>query len=115
MQTEKYTHGFVASLDFNFFNGTLKPSFNAYYSLPSGYDKKEKKRYGSLLLMPEIDYSPGNSLHFYLGANLAYSWFKPRGSNKVRNDDQTDLIGFLNPYNNIYLKIEYKWNHNIKR
>ncbi len=114
IHTEGYTHSISTSMDFSFFNSTLKPTINAYYSIPVNYDKMEKKRYGSLLLLPELQYSPGHSLHLYLGANLAYSWFKPYGSDKVRSDDTTDLIGFLNSYNNIYFKISYAWKHKMK-
>lgn len=114
MHTEGYTHSVSTSMDFSFFNGTLKPTINAFYSIPGKYDRMEKKRYGSLLLLPELEYSPGHSLHLYLGANLAYSWYKPYGSDKVRNDDATDLIGFLHAYNNIYFKLSYAWKHKLK-
>jgi hypothetical protein len=115
IQTESATHGFMAQLEWTFLDGKIKPVINGYYTIPVDYDKKEKKRYGSLLLMPEIDFAPGNSLHLFLGTNLAYSWFKPAGSNTVKNNDRSDLIGYLYPYNNIYFKISYKWNHTQKR
>jgi hypothetical protein len=115
IQTEGTTHGFMAQLEWSFLNGKIKPVINGYYTLPVNYDKKEKKRYGSLLLMPEIDFAPGNSLHLFLGTNLAYSWFRPAGSNTVKNNDHSDLIGYLYPYNNIWFKISYKWDQMLKQ
>jgi hypothetical protein len=105
----------MAQLEWSFLNGKIKPVINGYFNLPDKYDTKEKKRYGSLLLMPEIDFAPGNSLHLYLGANLAYAWFKPTGTNTIKNNDRSDLIGYLYPYNNMYFKISYKWDQTIKR
>ncbi len=115
IQTERVTHGILAQFEWSFYNETLKPVINAYYTIPSGYDGKQKKRYGSLMLNPELEYMPGSSIHFKLGSYLAYSWYKPVGSNEIKNNDRSDLIGYLYPFNNIYLKVTYEWNINFEK
>jgi len=112
-QSETWQHGVAANLNFSFFNERLKTALVAYLQIPQNYDNKEKDRCGSLALLPSIDYSPGNSLHFKLGAYLAYSAYKNPGSDDIRYDDKSSMIGLLNPYNNIYLKVSYSWNHNL--
>lgn len=113
-QNEEYMHGIMTTFDFAFFDNNLKPGIDAYFNLPSGYDKEQKKRYGSLMLLPEIEYNAGNSLFFSVGAKLAYSWYKPQGSLKRKNDDPADLVGALKPFNNIFFKVSYKWNYKTK-
>jgi hypothetical protein len=114
LHTQAILHGLMTQVRFSFFNGTLQPEINSYFTLPSGYDKNQKKRYGSLMLTPEVDYAPGGSLHIKAGVNLAWGWYKRAGENTVHADDRSDLIGYLYPYNNIWFKISYKWEHLFK-
>jgi len=111
-KSETYLHGLVLNFDFTFLNGKLKPSFVSYLLIPEGYDTAEKSRYGSLLLMPSVDYSPGNAVHFTLGSYLSWSAFKEKGSGLMKYNDISSIPGLLNQYNNLYFKISYSWNHN---
>ena len=111
-QSETYLHGVTVNFDFSFFNGKLKPSLVGYLLTPDGYDKAEKTRSGSLLLMPSVDYSPGNALHFILGSYLSWSAYKENGGDQTKYNDSSSILGLLNPYNNLYVKISYSWNHN---
>lgn len=111
-QNEKWQHGISVKFDYSFFNGKLKPSFVGYIQIPKGYDTAEKSRIGSLLMMPSINYSTGNALHFTVGAYLSYSAYKIDGSNQTKYNDNASILGLLNAYNNLFLKISYSWNQN---
>ena len=115
MQSEKYLQGILAQFEWSFYDETIKPVLNVYYTLPGGYDENEKKRYGSLLLNPELEYDNGEAFKIQLGANLAYSWYKDKISGEIKSNDRADLIGYLNPFNNIYLKVSYEWNFNSEK
>jgi hypothetical protein len=108
-QNEIWQHGISVKFDYSFFNGKLKPSFVGYIQIPTGYDTAEKSRMGSLLVMPSIDYSTGNALHFILGSYLSYSAYKNAGSNRTKYNDNASILGLLNAYNNLFLKIAYSW------
>lgn len=109
---ETYLHGVTFNFDFSFFNGKLKPSIVSYLLKPEGYDTSEKSREGSLLLIPSVDYSPGNALHFTLGSYLSWSAYKAAESDQTKYNDSSSILGLLNSYNNLYLKISYSWNRN---
>ena len=111
MQTERFRHGVMTQLEWSLFDGKITPALDGYYTFPVDYDTEEKKRYGNLLLMPEIDYAPGNALHVFFGANLAYSWYKPKGNDTIKDNDRSNFTGYLNPYNNIYFRISYQWEY----
>lgn len=110
-QNEIWQHGMSVKFDYSFFNGKLKPSFVGYIQIPTGYDTAEKSRMGSLLMMPSLDYSNGNALRFTLGCYLSYSAYKNAGSNQTKYNDNASILGLLNTYNNLFLKISYSWSH----
>jgi hypothetical protein len=114
LETEGLLQGVTANLKCELLNGTLTPQVTAVYAVPFQYDDTNAKRLGSLALNPELDIKPVDSFHIKLGADLAYSWIKPDGES-VRLDDSTDKIGVYSPSNNVYLKILYKWNYDLKK
>jgi hypothetical protein len=114
LETEGLLQGMTANLKCELLNGTLTPQVTAVYAVPFQYDDTNEKRYGSLALNPELDIKPVDSFHIKLGADLAYAWIKPDGES-VRLDDSDDKIGVYSPSNNVYLKILYKWNYDLKK
>ena len=111
LQNAVYLHGFSTNIKLSFYDGKLKPSFLSYVQIPHQYDKAEKKRYADMVFMPSVDYSPGNALHFIIGAYLAYAPYKNTGEEKIKYDDTSTMLGLANRYNNVYLKITYSWKY----
>jgi hypothetical protein len=114
MYTEGLLQGLTSNLKWELWDGTLTPQFTAVYMLPFQYDDQAQTRYGSLSLNPELDYMPADSLHVKVGADLCYAWVKDPGG-EVRLDTAEDRLGFYTPSNNVYLKVVYKWNHDLVR
>ena len=67
-----------------------------------------------MALNPEVDIKPMDSFHIKIGADLFYAWVKKSGKD-VSLDTTTDRIGIYTPSNNVYLKLEYKWNYDLDR
>jgi hypothetical protein len=111
LQNAGYLHALSANVKFSFLEGKLKPSILAYVQIPENYDNKQMKRYAEMFFMPTIDYSPGNALHFILGAYLAYAPYKPADADKINFDNPYTMLGLVNQYNNIFLKVSYSWNY----
>jgi hypothetical protein len=114
LETEGLLQGATINLKYEIGNGALTPQLTAVYVLPFLYDDSLQKRYGSLALNPEVDLKPVDSFHVKLGANLAYAWVKPAGGD-MQLDTATDKIGIYTTSNNVYLKILYKWNYDLKK
>ncbi len=111
LQNAVYLHGFSADIKLSFFDGKLQPSFLSYVQIPQQYDQAEKKRYADMVFMPTIDYTPGNALHFIIGAYLAYAPYKNAGEEKIKYNNASTMLGLANQYNNVYLKITYSWKY----
>jgi hypothetical protein len=114
LDTEGLLQGATINLKYEFAKGAVTPQLTAVYVMPFLYDDTLVTRYGSLDLNPEIDIMPVDSFHIKVGADLAYSWVKPTGES-VRLDTTTDKIGIYTSSNNVYLKILYKWNYELKK
>jgi len=113
-ETEGMIHGCSANLKWELHDALITPQVKAVYYMPFNYDDSARKRYGSLAINPEIDLKPVDSFHIVAGAELHYSWVKPDGKD-VELDTDTDKIGIYTPSNNVYLKVIYKWNYDLKK
>jgi hypothetical protein len=111
-ENEALLNGFTLAMDFMSSSEKFKPSLAVSYYLPSMYDEKEKTRYGSLYLMPEISIFPADALTFTLGLQFMKSWQKFADSNEITNDDM-DRIGMWVNDSNIYFKVNYLWSKTI--
>ena len=109
LQNAEYLHAISANIKLSFFDGKFTPSLTALSQIPQNYDTKEKKRYPALLLMPVLDYSPGNRLHFIAGAYWAISPYKKVGETQIKYDDYATILGLAHPYGNVYFKVTYNW------
>jgi hypothetical protein len=49
------------------------------------------------------------------GADLAYAWTKKRDTDKIRIDTTRDRFGVYTQFNNVYLKVQYKWNVDVAK
>jgi hypothetical protein len=119
LDTEGLLQGATVNVKYEIADATFTPQLTAVLAVPFQYDEKnasnqDVRRYCSCALNPEIDVKPVDSFHIYLGANLAYAWEKI-GDGDVRLNDSTDKIGSYTPSNNVYLKILYKWNYDLKK
>jgi hypothetical protein len=119
LDTEGLLQGVTTNFKWELLNGELTPQLTAVYAVPFNYDKKtasgeDYKRYGALALNPELDIKPVDSFHIKIGADLAYAWYKV-GDGDVKLDTSTDKIGVYSPSNNVYMKILYKWNYDLKK
>ena len=119
LDTEGLLQGVTTNLKWELLDGALTPQVTGVFAVPFNYDKKngsnqDLKRYCSLALNPEIDWKPVDSFHIKLGADLAYAWAK-QGDGDVKFDTASDKIGVYTPSNNLYLKVLYKWNYDLKK
>ncbi len=119
LDTEGLLQGATINLKYEIADATFTPQLTAVAALPFGYDKKnalnqDVVRCCSLALNPELDVKPVDSFHIKLGADLAYAWTKV-GGGAAKLDTATDKIGIYTSSNNVYLKILYKWNYDLKK
>jgi hypothetical protein len=114
LDTEGLLQGATVNVKYEIADATFTPQITAVVAAPFLYDDTQQKRYCSVALNPEIDVKPVDSFHIKLGADLAYAWVKPAGG-EVELDTTTDKIGAYTPSNNVYLKILYKWNLDLKK
>jgi hypothetical protein len=114
LDTEGLLQGCTTNLKYELADGAFTPQLTAVFAMPFNYDDTETKRYCSLALNPELDIKPVDSFHIKLGADLAYAWIKPAGKD-LQLDTSTDKIGVYTPSNNVYIKILYKWNYDLKK
>ena len=115
LETSGIMQGATCNVKYEFANGLVTPEITAVYMAPFTYDDSEITRLGELALNPEIDIKPVDSFHIKLGADLYYAWYKEKGSDSIKLDTSTDPIGVYTPSNNIYLKVVYKWNDEIRK
>ena len=107
--TEGLLQGLTWNLKWDLRNALFTPQITGCYLVPFLYDDTNETRYGSLALNPELDVKPMDSFHIKLGADLYYSWYKPDGGS-VKLDTTSTALGTYTPFNDIYLKVVYKWN-----
>ena len=115
METEGLLQGASLDLSWALFDSRLTPRLIAVYTLPFLYDDSQVTRYGSFALNPEIDLMPVDSFHILIGAELAYALYSNKGSSSVQMNTTTDRIGAFTPFNNIYVKVQYAWNCDLKK
>lgn len=109
--TEGLLQGVTCNLKWELKDALFTPQVTACYLMPFQYDDTEGKRYGSLALNPELDIKPVDSFHIKLGSDMYYAWHKVDG--KVKLDTASDSVGTFTPFNNVYLKVVYKWNRDF--
>jgi len=114
LETEGLRQGATIDLKYDIGNGAVTPQLTAVYTKPFLYDGTNETRYGNLALNPEVDIMPVDSFHVKVGADLAYAWVKPEGGS-VRLDTTADQVGIYTTSNNVYIKILYKWNYDLKK
>jgi hypothetical protein len=114
LDTEGLLQGATLNVKYEIAGATFTPQLTAVFAMPFNYDDTIQERFGALALNPEIDIKPVDSFHIKLGADLAYAWVKPAGKN-VQLDTTTDKVGVYTNSNNIYLKVLYKWNYDLKK
>lgn len=110
---QEYLQGASVNLKFDLLDSLVVPQVTAVYMVPFKYDDSTTKRLGSLALNPEFDFMPVDSFHIKIGADLYYAWIKEDGD--VKLDDEKDMIGIFTPSNNVYVKVAYKWNYDLKK
>ncbi len=109
-QTEQWTNGFTVSAKWPLDDELITPGIDAAVALPVSYDTTKATRYASGYFKPQVDYKPIDSLHILFGAELNYAWVKNSGSDSVSLDTANDRIGVYTPQNNVFVKVDYKWN-----
>lgn len=114
LDTQGMLHGMTLNLKWELLDAMVTPQLTFLYFKPFDYDNSEETRYGSVALNPEVDIKPMDSFHIKIGADLFYAWVKKSGKD-VSLDTTTDRIGIYTPSNNVYLKLEYKWNYDLDR
>jgi len=113
--TEGLLQGVTCNVKYEIADALFTPQITAVYAKPYQYDDTNETRYGSVVLNPELDIKPVDSFHILIGSDLYYSWHKVAGEDKVTLDTTTDSIGAYTSSNNVYLKIVYKWNADVKK
>lgn len=115
LETEGLLQGVTCNLKWELADGLITPQMTAVYALPFQYDDTDETRYGALVLNPEIDFKPVDSFHIVVGSDLYYAWHKVKGDDSVSLDTTGNAIGSYTPSNNVYLKVVYKWNADLKK
>lgn len=115
LDTQGLMQGVTCNVKYEFADGLVTPEITAAYMAPFQYDDSAITRLGQLVLNPEIDLKPVDSFHIKLGADLYYAWYKEKGSDSVKLDTALDPVGIYTPSNNVYLKVVYKWNDEIRK
>lgn len=115
LETEGLMQGVTCNMKWELANALVTPQVTTVYTMPFMYDKTDETRYGALAVNPEIDLKPVDSFHIKFGADLYYAWHKVKGNDGITLDTATNAIGAYTPSNNVYLKVEYKWNADVKK
>jgi hypothetical protein len=115
LETEGLMQGVTCNMKWELANALVTPQVTTVYTMPFMYDKTDETRYGALAVNPEIDLKPVDSFHIKFGADLYYAWHKVKGDDGITLDTATNAIGAYTPSNNVYLKVEYKWNADVKK
>ena len=115
LETEGLMQGVTCNMKWELADALVTPQVTTVYTMPFMYDKTTETRYGALVVNPEIDLKPVDSFHIKFGADLYYAWHKVKGNDGITLDTTTNAIGAYTPSNNIYLKVEYKWNADVKK
>ncbi len=110
---EGILQGLTWSAQWNIANSFIVPSISGSYSFPFIYDDSVKKRFGSLVLKPSIDFMPFDSFHLTAGAILAYSLVQEDGQDITL--DTTSGAGVYTPQNHLFLTVSYKWNFSLTK
>ena len=109
-ETEELMNTLTASLKFPLADSLVTPSLSGAVIVPLGYDDTLQTRVASAFFKPELDVMPADGVHVFFGADLAYGWVKKAGSSDISLDTSTDKLGVYTPQNNVYIKVQYKWN-----
>jgi len=112
-QTEQMLNSLMLRMNWPLNNATVTPSLSSVVAVPYNYNSTEWTRYASLYVNPEIDVMPVDGLHLLAGADLAYAWVKPANGSSVTLDTTYDRLGVYTPQNNLYVKVDYKWNGSL--
>jgi hypothetical protein len=115
LDTEGLMQGATCNLKWELADALFTPQVTAVYTMPFLYNDANETRYGALALNPEIDFKPVDSFHIKIGSDLYYAWHKVAGESGVRLDTTNNAIGVYTPSNNVYIKVVYKWNDDIKK
>ena len=99
--------GLSVRMEWPLWNDLMTPNLVILYLLPLVYDYEQEGRFGSLMINPELDFMPIDSLHICLGAELFYAWHQPKDENVQIN--YSDRLGRFHKDSNIYLAVRYKW------
>jgi len=112
-QTEQMLNSLMLRANWPLNNATITPSLSTVVAVPYNYNSTTWTRYASLYVNPEIDLMPVDGLHLLAGADLAYAWVKTAGGSSVTLDTTYDRLGVYTPQNNLYVKVDYKWNGSL--
>jgi len=118
-ETEEIMNTVTASVKFPMADNLVTPSLSCAVIVPTNYDKTDattlasKERIASAFFKPEVDVMPADGVHVLVGADLAYGWVKKAGSSDIVQDTTTDKLGVYTPQNNLYVKVQYKWNGSL--
>lgn len=115
LDTEGLMQGVTCNVKYELADALFTPQVTAAYMMPFLYDDAKETRYGALVLNPELDVKPVDSFHIKIGADLYYAWHKTEADDSVTLDTATNAIGAYTPSNNVYLKVVYKWNADVKK
>jgi hypothetical protein len=112
-QTEQMLNSLMLRMNWPLNNATVTPSLSGVVAVPYNYDSTDLTRYASAYLNPEIDVMPADGLHLVAGADLAYAWVKVAGGSSVTLDTTYDRLGVYTPQNNLYVRVDFKWNGSL--
>lgn len=113
--TEELLQGITTNLKFPLDESRITPTLTGAYMVPLGYDDTKATRYGAMVLNPEVDLMPADSFHILFGSQLQYAFVKTTGTSYVSLDTVNDKIGIYTIDNNVYLKVKYSWNYELKK
>lgn len=114
-QFSTLTQSVVGNWKFPVLDSLLTPQLTLAYSIPVLYDTEYDTKFGSLMISPELDIMPIDSLHIKIGANLYYAWHQLKGKDYVELDRTYDEFGIFTGDNSIYILINYKWGFDLKK
>ncbi len=115
LETQGLMQGATCDVKYELADGLITPEISGAFMMPFQYDDSAVTRLGEIVLNPEIDFKPVDSFHIKLGADLYYAMYKEKGSDTVKLNTSSDPVGIYTPSNNIYLKVVYKWNDDLRK
>lgn len=105
--------GLLLNMEWPVNNDLVTPQIRLGYFIPLLYDTNNEKKYGSLMINPEVEIKPFDSFNIIMGARLNFAWHETKGRSVATN--YSDQVGRSFDDSNIYLEVVYKWSVDIEK